>query len=369
MGLLNLDIIGFIGDGSVLPRNAGDSQAPLSDAIPWKSPSTMRIELDRPNLGRISGTAIKKGITSIIGGGFHGKSTLLQALSVGTMNKVPGDGREWVITDPSVMQIRSEDGRAVSSVSISSFIDNLPSKADTTCFSTTNASGSTSLAAAVSEALESQSQVLLFDEDTCATNVMIRDQKMHQLVQIDPIRPLSLHLRSLYSAKDVSCILVVGASSDLVAQSDWVVSMENYIPLDVTEKSRQVLGPLREPSASDIEIWKHCTRPRCVTSLPNIGHMKTFVKHPHRASIGETEWDVSLAGSGLIEVGQMRWLVDAISFLKRYPGISIKEAASKLETSSLHQVGSRPDGWYARPRYWDIVLALNRLRIGKINQL
>ena len=98
---------------------------------------------------------IRKGITLIVGGGYHGKSTLLKALEAGVYNHIAGDGREFVITDDTAFKLRAEDGRSITGVDISPFIKNLPNKKDTVHFSTEDASGSTSQAANLMEALES----------------------------------------------------------------------------------------------------------------------------------------------------------------------------------------------------------------------
>ena len=150
-----------------------------------------------------------QGITLIVGGGFHGKSTLLNALEAGVYNHKPNDGRELVITDPDVVKIRAEDGRSVSGVDISPFINNLPFGQETTQFSTENASGSTSQAANIMEALECEELLrMLVDEDTAATNFMIRDQRMQQLIAKDkePITPFIDRVRQLYNEHNVSTI-------------------------------------------------------------------------------------------------------------------------------------------------------------------
>ena len=234
------DLIAFIANGSILPRESGVSQKPLKDSIPFKSPKTLEVEFDLPNRGLVKGMGVKKGITVIVGGGYHGKSTLLNALELGVYNHIEGDGRELVITDNSAIKVRAEDGRSIKNTDISLFIDNLPNGKDTVSFTTENASGSTSQAANIIEAVEAKSKVLLIDEDTSATNFMIRDDLMQKLVskEKEPITPFIEIVKPLYSQKDISTILVIGSSGDYFDVADYVIQMDNYEVKDVTKEAK-----------------------------------------------------------------------------------------------------------------------------------
>lgn len=237
------DLIAFIANGSILPRESGVSQKPLIDSIPFKSPKTLEVEFDLPNRRVVKGMGIKKGITVIVGGGYHGKSTLLNALEHGVYNHIEGDGRELVITDNSAMKVRAEDGRSIKNTDISLFIDNLPNGKDTVSFTTENASGSTSQAANIIEAIEAKSKVLLIDEDTSATNFMIRDDLMQKLVskEKEPITPFIEIVKPLYNQKDVSTILVIGSSGDYFDVADYVIQMDNYEVKDVTKEAKSLM--------------------------------------------------------------------------------------------------------------------------------
>lgn len=201
-------------DGAILPRETGVSQKPMKNAIPFQSPESMRVTFELPNGEQLSGMGIKKGVTLIVGGGYHGKSTLLEALERGVYNHIENDGREYVITDDTAVKLRAEDGRCITGTDISMFIKNLPNKRNTKCFYTEDASGSTSQAANVIEAVEAGSGVLLIDEDTSATNFMIRDELMQLVVTKDrePITPYIDRIRALYHQFGISTILVVGSS-------------------------------------------------------------------------------------------------------------------------------------------------------------
>ena len=237
----------FIADGAILPRESGISQKPLTDALPFRSPEKDRITLELPHHGTISGMAVKRGITLIIGGGYHGKSTLLKALERGVYNHIAGDGREYVVTDESAVKIRAEDGRCVNGDDISLFINHLPNRKDTTAFFTENASGSTSQAASVAEAVECGSKTLLMDEDTCATNFMVRDALMQKIVseEEEPITPFSDRMRALYEQSGISTILVAGSSGAFFSQADTIIQMDQYEPKDVTDKVRKIV-PFQE---------------------------------------------------------------------------------------------------------------------------
>lgn len=227
----------FVADGSVLPRESGISDLPMKGAVEFQSPETLRTQICLPHRGVITGMGIPEGITVIVGGGYHGKSTLLKALEQGVYNHIAGDGREYVLSRDYAMKIRAEDGRSVLHSDISMFINHLPNGQDTTDFSTENASGSTSQAANLVEALEAGSRLLLLDEDTSATNFMIRDKVMARLVSDDrePITTLLRHIRSLYERHGVSFVIVVGSSGDYLSVADHVLQMDRYEVKDVTE--------------------------------------------------------------------------------------------------------------------------------------
>lgn len=233
-------LIAFIANNSILPRESGVSQKPLKDGKKFISPKELEVEFNTPNRGLIKGMGIPEGITLIVGGGYHGKSTLLKALELGVYNHIEGDGREFVITDNTALKVRAEDGRAITKTDISLFINNLPNGKDTKKFYTENASGSTSQAANIIEGIESGTKLFLIDEDTSATNFMIRDSVMQQLVSKDkePITPFIDVARSLYKQKGISTILVAGSSGDFFDIADLVIQMDNYEPYEVTKKAK-----------------------------------------------------------------------------------------------------------------------------------
>ena len=242
--LSSLNLVAFVADGSNLPRLSGIDDRPLKSGIPFCAPESLRVEVEIPNKGTIRGLGIPKGATLMVGGGFHGKSTLLRAIERGVYNHIPGDGREFVVTDPTAVKIRAEDGRSVVGVDISPFIGMLPGGHDTHFFMTDNASGSTSQAANILEALEAESKLILLDEDTSATNFMIRDRRMQTLIEKvhEPITPFVDKVRQLYKDYGVSTILVMGGSGDYFEVVDTVIAMVEYEPRDVTGEAKDISG-------------------------------------------------------------------------------------------------------------------------------
>ncbi|MDD7218874.1 MAG: ABC-ATPase domain-containing protein [Clostridia bacterium] len=236
------NLAAFVADGSILPRESGISSHPMRGSVPFVSPISLKISMELPHKGHITGMGIPQGITLIVGGGYHGKSTLLNALELGVYNHIPGDGREYVITDDTAVKLRSEDGRFIKDVDISMFINDLPNGKDTHSFSTEDASGSTSQAAGIIESMESNSHLLLLDEDTSATNFMVRDSFMQTVIQREkePITPFLERARDLYTKAGISTILVAGSSGAFFHIADTIIQMDNYKPVDIADYARKL---------------------------------------------------------------------------------------------------------------------------------
>ncbi len=250
--LERLGLAAFVADGAVLPRESGVSDRPMKDAVPFQSPESLAVTLTLPHRGPLRGMGVARGITLIAGGGYHGKSTLLKALERGVYNHIAGDGREYVITDDSAVKIRAEDGRKVTGTDISLFINHLPSGRDTTRFSTLDASGSTSQAANIAEALEAGSRLLLMDEDTSATNFMVRDELMQQVIarEQEPITPFLERAADLYEQAGVSLILVVGSCGAYFHIAHRVIQMDAYRARDITDQAKAALEGRPAPALS-----------------------------------------------------------------------------------------------------------------------
>ncbi len=227
------DYVAFVGDGSVLPRK-GESDEPMENAIPFKSPKEQQIEIKMSDGTILTGMGIKTGITVITGGGYSGKSTLLNSLEMGIYNHVKGDGREYVITENSACKIYAEDGRYIKETNISPFFLYMPGNVDVTRFSTDRASGSVSQASGIIEAIYGKSKLLMIDEDTSATNFMIRDKNMRFLVKNEPIIPFTDRISEI-NDMGISTILVIGGSSEYLRYADTVILMEDYVVKDRTK--------------------------------------------------------------------------------------------------------------------------------------
>ncbi len=239
--LPKLGLCAFVADGSILPRASGVSRRPMEGAVPFQTPPELAVEIDLPHRGRLRGMGVPRGVTLIVGGGYHGKSTLLKALELGVYDHIAGDGREYVVTDSSAVKIRAEDGRSIRKSDISLFINHLPNGRDTAAFTTEDASGSTSQAANVVEGLEAGADLLLMDEDTSATNFLIRDELMERVIHRDmePITPFLHRVRELYENWGVSTIIVAGSSGSWFHMADRVIQMDRYVPRDITALAKQ----------------------------------------------------------------------------------------------------------------------------------
>ncbi len=370
-------LVAFVADGSVLPRRSGVDQRPLSGprVVPFQSPPERRLTLRLPNAGEVTGLGVPEGVTLIVGGGFHGKSTLLNALARGVYNHRPGDGRERVVADATAVKIRAEDGRSVVGVDISPFINNLPFGQDTRAFTTENASGSTSQAANIMEALELGSRLLLIDEDTAATNFMIRDERMQRLIAKDkePITPFIDKVRQLYEDLGISTVLVVGGSGDYFDVADTIIAMDTYRPLDLTARARAIAeeaASSRRPEGGD-RFGRVTPRVPLPESLdPRRGRREVSVKVRglHHIEIGRAVIDLSAVGQ-LVDVSQTRAVAHALVYAWEHYMDGRRTVDEVLETvmrdvgqGGLDVLTRQPVGDLAAFRKFELGAALNRLR-------
>jgi len=372
-GLLpGLGLVAFVADGAVLPRESGASDRPLREgAVRFGSPEEHRVEVELPNEGVISGMGVAEGVTLVVGGGFHGKSTLLSALSWGVYDHVPGDGRELVVTRGDAVKVRAEDGRSVSGVDISAMIGDLPGGRSTKVFSTPNASGSTSQAANIAEAIEVGTSLLLVDEDTSATNFMIRDERMRELVRREPISPFIDLVRPLHRSLGVSTVVVVGGVGDYLDVADRVILLEDYAPSDATPRSREVTKrfPLRAP------LTERAVRPpreRAIdTSSINLRWGKRQTARGrglHTIELGRERVDLSYLEQ-LAEAGQTEAVARIIREWAtagevRRVGELVREALASVSEKGLDSLGNYRGhpGEMSLPRAQEVAAATNRVR-------
>ncbi len=372
--------VAFLADGANLARRSGVSQLPLESGVPLTAPETLAQTVQLPHAGAVRGTAIPAGVTVIAGGGYHGKSTLLNAIARGIYPHVPGDGRELVATVPEAMAVRAADGRAVTGVDLRPFISHLPGRdADPAQFTTANASGSTSQAASIMESLELWGQpaqaALLLDEDTCATNLLIRDQRMRALVssEREPITPLVDRIRALHRERGISTLIVMGGSGDYLDVADQVLIMDSYRLVDATAQARQVCD----------------SQPRVDTSLPDFplparrlpqrpeakrrGPSRTRALGTQRLVLDRHEVDVADV-SGLVDEGQalaVAWALRAL-LERHFDGRTslpqaLAQVAKRLDDVGLDALGEAHPAFLVRPRLVDVGAAVNRLRSLQVN--
>lgn len=379
--LVERKLCAFIADGSVLPRESGVSEKPMRDAVAFRSPDSLRITLSLPNRGEVTGMGIPQGITLFVGGGYHGKSTILQALQNGVYNHIAGDGRELVITDATAFKLRAEDGRSVTGVDISPFIKNLPNKKDTTHFSTEDASGSTSQAANLMEALESGSSLILIDEDTSATNFMVRDSLMAQVITPgeEPITPFISRVRGMYEDLGVSSIIVAGSSGAFFHMADTIIQMKEYVPIDITLKAKEAARAyegihtgssqdgMSHTSFPDFN-QKRCPSPDMVLRKEDRLKMKAMgtseisiarenVELRYLEQLKDQEQSMALAY--LLKYAQLK-MMDGRKDLRRI-GDALEEQLDKSGLESLFERGD-VSSQLARPRKQEIMACINRYR-------
>jgi predicted ABC-class ATPase len=371
--LPELGLVAFVADGAILPRESGASDRPLrAGAVPFRSPEEFRVSVELPNRGGVAGMGIPEGVTLVAGGGFHGKSTLLSALSWGVYDHAPGDGRELVVARGDAVKVRAEDGRSVAGVDISAMIGELPGGGSTGSFSTPNASGSTSQAANIAEALEIDTSLLLVDEDTSATNFMIRDERMRELVRKEPISPFINLVRPLYDALGVSTVVVVGGVGDYLDVADRVLLLEDYEPHDATARAREVRErfPPRTPAGTTGEVRPPKGRRVRASSIDlRRGKRETARgRGLHAIELGRERVDLSYLEQ-LAEAGQTEAIARIIgAFASDGASRGVEEVArtalgavSRDGLDSLGNFRGHP-GELSLPRPQEVAAAINRIR-------
>ena len=371
--LPELGLVAFVADGAILPRESGASDRPLRDgAVPFRSPEEFRVSVTLPNRGRVAGMGVPEGVTLVAGGGFHGKSTLLSALSWGVYDHAPGDGRELVVARHDAVKIRAEDGRSVAGVDISAMIGELPGGGSTGSFSTPNASGSTSQAANIAEALEIGTSLLLVDEDTSATNFMIRDERMRELVRKEPISPFIDLVRPLHDSLGVSTVVVVGGVGDYLDVADRVLLLEDYEPHDATARAREVRErfPPRTPAGTTGEVRPPKGRRVRASSIDlRRGKRETARgRGLHTIELGRERVDLSFLEQ-LAEAGQteaIARMIGAFSSDGASRGVEevVRKALDAVSRDGLDSLGNfrGHPGELSLPRPQEVAAAINRIR-------
>ncbi len=376
--LPKMGLCAFVANGSVLPRESGVSQRPMRSSVPFQSPETMEVTMELPHRGTIRGMGIRKGITLIAGGGYHGKSTLLKALELGVYNHIAGDGREYVITDDTAVKIRAEDGRSVKKTDISMFVNDLPSGKNTKAFYTEDASGSTSQAANVVEAMESGTKLLLIDEDTSATNFMVRDELMQRVVHRnqEPITPFIERAGYLFETCGISTILVAGSSGAYFHIADCILQMEQYRPKDITalaKKEAEQFPAVSIPEGKpDLPSFERCPE----RDMNFVREDRIKMKVMGKDQIQLNRENLILRGlEQLVDSEQtlaVGWMLTWVQKKAVNGKITMQQAADKvMELVTKEGLAGLAEGSYlpvnlAMPRKQEVLAAFNRYRLWKL---
>ena len=387
--LQEMGLVAFVANGSVLPRESGISSHPMKGAKEFVSPESLEVIMELPHKGPIRGMGIRKGITLIVGGGYHGKSTILTALELGVYNHIAGDGREYVIADETAVKLRSEDGRFIKNVDISMFINDLPSKTDTHDFSTKDASGSTSQAAGIVESIEAGSHLFLLDEDTSATNFMVRDAFMQKVVSPDkePITPFLSRARDLYENLGISTILVAGSSGAFFHIADTVIQMDCYEPVDITDQAKALCEefPIMEEKAKPFVIpQSHRIMEKDkdgATKRRDYRSGAVRKNAPEQLKLKRLGADSFAIGKQTVDLRYQEQLIDgeqtaALGLLLKYAVEHLVDGKrtiteivellqKKLEKEGMQAVAERGEisGGYVVPRKQEIYACFNRYRV------
>lgn len=372
--LPKMGLTAFVADDSVLPRESGISSRPMRGAVTFTSPEDLRVDMELPHRGKISGMGIRGGITLIVGGGYHGKSTLLKALELGVYNHISGDGREYVITDDTAMKIRAEDGRSIKKTDISMFINDLPNGKETRGFYTEDASGSTSQAANVIEGMEAGAKLLLIDEDTSATNFMIRDELMQRVIHrnMEPITPFIERIQELYGEYGISTVIVAGSSGAYFHIADCIIQMDKYVPRNITstaKKEAEAFPMLELPEMkADSPLFSRC--PKVNSSFRKNDRIKMKTMGKDAVQMNRETIDLRYVEQ-IVDSEQVSALGNCVRYAEKYlldGKKSLQKVAEELE-QKIKEDGlaglceSRSNiACLAMPRKQEIHACLNRYR-------
>ena len=368
------NLLAFVADGSILPRQ-GETEQPMVGAIPFESPKEMEIQILLKDGSSISGMGLKKGVTVITGGGYSGKSTLLDALEAGIYPHINGDGREYVITDQSACKIYAEDGRFVKDTNIAPFFGHMPGSAKVECFSTARASGSVSQATGIIEAVYGECKLLMIDEDTSATNFMIRDEKMRRLVEKEPIIPFTDRVREL-SDMGISTVLVIGGSGEYLKYADTVLLMEDYEAKDKTDLVKKILQ--EEPEASvtiPVEKSNHWTAEKKLHTQMN---QKEFfycecvqIENARYIKLDEYVADISKLTAVISDdqINSLTYMIEGLLGEKDTNKDLYERCRQQVESlfentgSTILSFSHKYELWLENVRPLDLLMAISRLRV------
>lgn len=363
------NLCSFIANGSKLPRMNGTNK-PMKEAIPFESPKELEVTIKFRDDTKMKGMGIPKGVTVITGGGYSGKSTLLDSIEMGIYNHIPGDGREYVITDDSALKIYAEDGRPVSNVNLTPFFKYLPNNISLTNFSTLHASGSVSQASNIIEAIYGESKLLLIDEDKSATNFMIRDNNMRLLVKNEPIIPFTDRVEELSEKLNISTILVIGGSSEYLNFADNVILMDDYVA-KLVNKDIEKLNLVKNKVSIENANWPNSRRiiPK-ENNQPFLYFRTVQTENEKKIILDEYNSDVSFQTALITkyQLNSLAWLMEKILTNKEIDNIELFSYIKDITGNMLDNQVSElviPDiahRFYDNVRPIDVLCCINRMR-------
>jgi len=381
--LPDIGLVAFIANGAILPRVSGTSDRAMNkdSVIPFKSPESLETEIDLPYAGKTTGMGIPEGITLLAGGGYHGKSTLLQAIEMGVYNHIAGDGREQCVSLAETVKIRSYSSRHVVKTDISPFIRNLPFHKDTSAFTTENASGSTSQAANIIEAMEVGAKVMLMDEDTCATNFMIRDMYMQKLVKKsdEPITSYIDKVRQLYLEDKISTILALGGVGDYFEVADHVIQMIKYLPEDVSAQAKDIIREyptkrIKEDVEYPIQPKARIPIAESVDPMSEFRKWRLYTTEINTLHFGQNKIDLTDLEQ-LVELSQTKAIGFSMLYARKYMNgeRTLKQVIdlvmADLEENGLDILSEKISGYFAQFRSFELAFTFNRMRSFNVNQI
>jgi len=373
-------LVAFIADGAVLPRE-GDSDRPLlSHLVPFQSPEELRVVLRTPHRGEIAGMGIPRGVTVIIGNAFSGRSTLLRAIASAVYAHIPGDGREYCAAVPDAALVQADEGRRVEGVNLSPFVSALPGGEDPARFRGDHVPALLAQAASIGETLEAGATLLLFDEDSTAPRLLVRDVIWRHLAPEakDPVTPLADLIRPLYAEHGVSTVIAGGTGSSLPAAADTVLAMDAFRPVAVTTRAKQLAGEWPAVRVAEIRGFGGIHhRVPLADSLAFLRGRKFRPDAPAPRTLAMARETLDLrAAAQLVDPAQTRAIGAALVYAVDRGYVdgarTLREVLSLVEadvtSGGLDLLSSQefPTGSFALPRRQELAAAFNRIRTLRI---
>lgn len=373
--------VGFLGEGALVARVTGEDSPDYERLTPVEIDEGLVEEVEVPHAGTIRGINIPSGLTLILGESNSGRVDIMDAISQGIYNHIPGDGRETVVTVADAVNIRSEVGRCVQNVDISAFASELPDGGNPAAYSTVSAGSFTSQAASTVEALEAGARVLLFDEHSSSSTFLSSDTRVSPLLGASSRNTLAARARQIVDELGIS---IVVAGSSLVAEfipiADKILKVENFCISDITEEAKALEIVPSSVANDTATLSSLLSRSRWVmpSSIdPSVGREDLVICTDDQSYIQ--------FGRSIVDLSEIRQIADvdqarAIGFVLYYAklrymdeGYPVREILDlvdrDLSNEGLNALASDLRGDFARPRRYEVAAALNRLPAFRVSHV